>query len=115
MIKANEVRIGNLVNKCHVDYGWATTKIEIYDIENMLETDGLSSYEPIPLTEEWLVKFRFEDLIKGTYICKHQVVLKKESDGYSYEKFSHQKIIIKSVHQIQNLYFALTGEELVIK
>ena len=77
--------------------------------------------EPIPLTEEWLVKFGFEEidgfltLDLGSFsgarfifwygdvlnlFCKSDMMLSKQ---------------IKYVHQLQNLYFALTGEELTIK
>ena len=78
--------------------------------------------QPIILTEEWLYKFGFEE----------NGVDKKENEKYrkywSEGKFDVYKIIsfyldnnkshepdIKYVHQLQNLYFALTGEELTLK
>ena len=85
-------------------------------------------YKPIPLTEEWLIKFGFE---KG-YL--NYLVLKEEFYCYCYEKskglhievFAHDEedeVIdseyltptINYVHQLQNLYHALTGKELEIK
>jgi len=70
----------------------------------------LINVQPIPLTEEWLLKFGFDDL--GTYgygrgnfhICLHE--------NEFYFSINNRKVFIKHVHQLQNLYFALTGEEL---
>ena len=78
-------------------------------------------YKPIPLTEEWLLKFGFE-------------LLTDKKKGYKNTSYSHGKIPIllywdgsrlsttfwqgnemRFVHQLQNLIFALTGNELTIK
>lgn len=68
----------------------------------------------VPLTEEWLVKFGFEMTSDGFF--------DRGINGFNvtidYEIRFNGKIICnapKSVHQLQNLYFALTGEELTIK
>lgn len=76
--------------------------------------------EPIYLTEEWLLKFGFEDACNGfNDYCNDRFTI-------CVEKVNGETIItmyiadcvintIKYVHQLQNLYFALTGEELTIK
>lgn len=74
--------------------------------------------EPIPLTEEWLLKFGFErtcnhpkhDWIKGEFKICYDV----DNDGYIISELLDISIPIKYVHQLQNLYFALTGEELTL-
>lgn len=121
MIKAQELRIGNLV----LDYGMVVPVnhlmlSRLVGIEN--EGKKCINLSPILITEDWLVKFGFvsdwtdgktrkEYSIKGMYLF-HYKSGKIESVQYE----SGQNLIkIKTVHQLQNLYYALTGEELTIK
>ena len=107
MIKGTEVRIGNLV---HTETGVVQT-IEFID------RDDKDGYFPIPLTEEWLLKFGFKKDTEGYTLGRFEIYhfhQKPESDfitawGYS---LSTNEMSIKYVHQLQNLYFALTGTEL---
>ena len=115
-MEAKELRIGNYVNfKFHKDCG-GVKGIEVFvsDLEIILH-NGMKSkyYTPIPLTEEWLVKFGFEENSTSftnsiAYPCI--VKLKNQSNCIFYNSLQ-----IKHVHQLQNLYFALTNEELTIK
>jgi hypothetical protein len=69
---------------------------------------------PIPLTEEILLAFGFEyDDIDGNsgYWKVNNFKVVFGEDGCSY----NWSLIIKYVHQLQNLVFALTGEELTFK
>lgn len=81
-----------------------------------------------PLTEEWLIKFGFEDTTKKLYhpAPNHKafefnhVHIKVYNDRQHGNKtwYYDQVLIdakIEHVHQLQNLYFALTGSELTIK
>ena len=95
--------------------------------------------ETIPLTEEWLIKFglynnlklnynkrqgveyRFNKKKLGTYIIKRYYNNSLYNMQFVYDD-KHNNIPneqiwvnIKYVHQLQNLYFALTGKELQIK
>lgn len=113
-MKVSEMRIGNLVgiksrpvakvyaieedyiDLDYQDFGWKPEQRKIEDIA------------PIPLTEEWLIRFGF---ISG-----------RLKFGQWYLKFSGAQfwlndigIEIFYVHQLQNLYHALTGDELTIK
>ena len=120
-MKANELRIGNLV------YLVDKEKIcEILDGHEIDECDENPLVQPIPLTEEWLLKFGF-DLYDGFSNMRFINIVKHEYDS-STISFSHTEQLtrfsnghpkgstliphIKYVHQLQNLYFALTGEEL---
>jgi hypothetical protein len=75
--------------------------------------------DPIQLTEEWLFKFGFEwKGLGGKFLtiftpCGKALVY----IGDNFFIFSNVTIEtpIKYVHQLQNLYFALTGEELTFK
>ena len=115
-MKATELRLGNYVDL----FG----KLAYITKSDFSETDygiAIESGKPIPITEEWLVKLGFkrkekivnEDVyIKGSlgiFPDYHIVVYYVDTckDG------SHTiPITLKYVHQLQNLYFALTGEEL---
>jgi hypothetical protein len=74
-------------------------------------------FEPIPLTEEWLLRFGFEDKGKKVFRIVNSGMNMSFSVaftgiGYTPCQFSSKRI--EYVHQLQNLYFALTGEELAI-
>lgn len=94
----------------------------------------ISKCKGIPLNEEWLTKFGFHSKYKSvhvqwTYLTKspdanyHIFELGQKSDedenGASIPQeqvfYYDYKIDVKYVHQLQNLFFALTGEELTIK
>ena len=136
-MKANELRIGNLV-----DLGNRIAKVieinhlgcVVVDLEETQDT--IEDYErtkPIPLTEEWLVKFGFVEIKRHTHDFEEVFYSKSIINGqpnhnetlvislplnhceigeYNIEESYLMNINIDYVHQLQNLYFALTGEEL---
>jgi len=75
----------------------------------------LDEIEFIPLTEEWVLKLGFKNktiYIKG--ICLY-LVNEGMSGGFQDNEYGiNEYVDIKYVHQLQNLYFALTGEELTL-
>ena len=117
-MKASELRIGNYLQDKALDKWFSVTSQLIFDYDRLQLQNHV---KPIPLTEEWLLKFRFS-IIKSIYndnIYFHEIrpeleirLIGEEYDlGIETEWLSE----IKHVHQLQNLYFALTGEELTIK
>jgi hypothetical protein len=85
-----------------------------------IPNDKLHQNEPIPLTEEWLLRFgfcgkdHFTDLNLETtnlkfYCGNGRLTIVELELGY------HVSINVKHVHQLQNLYFALIGEELTLQ
>ena len=118
-----ELRIGNYVNY-YLEPPISENelvKLTLYDFINI--DFGWRNYNPIPLTEEWLIKFgwgvsEFDNEMINNMSLKDTII------GYNYKSkvlelegeteslyFNH----IKHVHQLQNLHFALTGKELTIK
>ncbi len=113
--KSNEFRIGN----------WVEDENGFYQIEpEHLDEDTFPILQTwlIPLTEEWLLKFGFiyhESLKHWVKNWGRNGVEFIKFDEY-YNLFSFQlgkdnyKVIDRGVHQLQNLWFVLTGEELII-
>lgn len=105
---ANELRIGNRV----------FCKMENDDIQ--IELDAMYDvrhYMPIPLTEEWLLRMGFKKTQRKSFVLGGAIKLKfAGTDGY-YNLYilGKQVTTLGSAHQLQNLYFALTGNELTIK
>ena len=123
-MNTQELRIGNYVNLIN---RWNEKELliikgisfrgNVYDIDDNIY--GLDNYEPIPLTEEWLLRFGFD--IDINPIVSEKVYVKYLRDKRTqsieigidmefYNGIYSQKI--SHVNQLQNLYFALTGEEL---
>ena len=110
-MKANELRIGNYYdNNGEVKKATPNTILEVWESERIW-------CKEIKLTEEWLINLSFEKLTGWDdmiyfnnngihiYLCGNYI-----NDWFEYEN----DIIIKSIHQLQNLYFAITGKELTI-
>ncbi len=136
MIKASELRIGNLVK---FSEDGAVFEIETidrsgFDVSGNGEVTWIEAdqFEAISLTEDHLLKFglikkylenQFED---GGFELKEDKTrwyswvrglfnLEIQPDGEIWiEVYSHY-VHVKHVHQLQNIYFALTGEELELR
>lgn len=107
-MKAEELRIGNYIiyQKEHI------IKCDIKDIE-LSEIDR----EPIPLTEEILLKCGFE-FFDNERIFNGFVIEDFHNGNYYFTSGEGIKLHEKHIeylHQLQNLYFSLTGEELNVK
>ncbi len=120
-LSANELRIGNLV-------WWGDGPIEI-DVNTLFHFSTYRGIKPIELTKEWFERLGFEyiemmfDNIPMIYWKKGFMYIELEllqglpryvinlynikQDGYLVE--------VKYVHNIQNWWRILTGEELKIK
>ena len=121
MINANELRIGNLVEYKITDKfderkeWWEVSKIDADDIHWLSKVDtNDDDFRAIPLTEEWLLKCGFvencyQDRFENKFIHVECNKIRGKTELWI-ENIPH----IKYIHQLQNLYFALTGEELQI-
>ena len=87
--------------------------IEIYcELENIYETHDITVIEPIQLTEEILLKCGFMK-INTTWFMFGNFCINISFDiewGGNW-----MGIRLKSLHQLQNLYFTLTNKELEIQ
>lgn len=124
-MKASELRIGNKIK--FIDDGTIFTVVSIdlkgAGLENTSEFAWIEfeSLEPIPLTEDWLLKFGFDEYLSPTDLrikIASGVLLQfhfgvNKTECWIGDEISRPNLIY--VHQLQNLYHALTGEELTIK
>ena len=144
MIDSRDLRLGNCIKLEYEDFNnysedsqidhnnniWIVESIREYDIwvynsiEHISHTDNTDTFEPIPLTEEILLKCGFsitESIFHdntNAYEIKSwgRIVLingiLQSDEFYFLDGLSTE---IKYLHQLQNLYFALTNEELTIQ
>jgi len=120
-MKASELRIGNLVYNKEENIVYVNTNhltLLLYGIEN--------EFKPIPLTEEWLLKFGLEDK-KTCFNLSRKEILGHDFGDFAVSKYDDTQMKVwrghkyigvchvQYVHQLQNLYFVLTGEELTFK
>ena len=112
-MKASELRIGNFVYQEQTIDDLEIVEAGLGTLVNAL------CLKPIPLTEEWLIKFGFEycDMRKEYRFDNYCCVTLWASGliDFTIENIEHFEVSVKYVHELQNLYFALTGEELTIK
>jgi hypothetical protein len=121
-MEAKELRIGSYVNYfndgkhsiiSNIDWGYAHL--------NDASSIDYELIKPIPLTEEWLVNFGFVKDGKYTHFTKNishgkDFILDYSTKSNDYFLCdTHVDTNIKHVHQLQNLYFALTQKELTYK
>jgi len=118
MMEIKELRIGNWVNFIPDNGNFIVSEIGGYYIYNKtINGLHLVDVEPIPITEEWLLKFGFiKECDWKISIGEGAFIWIDENDftvsiGIPYEASGNQRTM-KHVHQLQNLYFALMGKEL---
>jgi hypothetical protein len=110
----NEVRIGNWVeilgNSKRLDF-FTTIQPSSFSV-NIEKT-----YGPVPLDEDWLQKFGFERIQNAISFKKLEYCIDVREFGlFHFSRIGLATIAkIKHVHQLQNLFFALTQTELQFK
>lgn len=116
-MKATELRIGNIVDLGNriakiIEIGYSSCVV--VDLEKTQDT--IEDYERVQgliLTDEWLLKFGFKKIKTNncTYWTLNNVDVWELNGGFA----NDLDIPIQYIHQLQNLYFALTNEELTAK
>jgi hypothetical protein len=120
-MKARELRIGNYI----------TAKTTIFSNEIVVKINGewvngmpADNFIGIPITEEWLLKAGFKDhkILCGMMeiqVRPFETVIQGIIDGkWLVSLIDDIPTMLRSIqyiHELQNLYFALTGEELEFK
>jgi hypothetical protein len=114
-LRASELRIGNITTL-------GVVSLIDQDVFRVVDSEGDSfkntwaEIKPIPITEEWLLKFGFEKT--EWYFNSYRLVIGNNDYAILIDLDGNCEVgdiitcKIQYVHQLQNLYFALTGEEL---
>ena len=129
MIDPKELRIGNYLLS-----GGVAIQIDAAHLCDLLTSEYyLLGHTPIPITPEWLERLGFvrtRDLIHTAEFvllggpCIHILFSKIDGRLYLGESFITRSgddedefiaVPLTFIHQVHNLHFALTGEELTIK
>lgn len=122
-MKANELRLGNYINmNVPISEDGKLIRASVYHIGKLQKMKD--AYYPVTLTEKWLLKFGFKndnspdyfylELPSGFII--HYTPFSRGVSTYDDDKSQTNQLSMELiyVHQLQNLYFALTGDELQI-
>jgi hypothetical protein len=122
-MEAKELRIGNyleLLGKIVKVEGISNlpARKEMYWIAcNAFEDTKIIHFKPIELNKEWFFKFGYNDVNKPSHFVKDEMSIDEHRFWNCNGMFIDDRngVRIKYVHQLQNLYFVLYGEELIIK
>lgn len=125
-MNANELRVTNIVSYEGKEMSIAMigiSKVSLFKKNGFLHDANLDEINPIPITEEWLLKFGgeiegngYNDICivfpnnKNSRLSMKDDFIQWTTHHSPHADFQH----IKYVHQLQNLYFALTNQELKI-
>jgi len=135
-LQASELRIGNLVKhdgkigavcviyEDAINFTDETSLVGWYT----LEFDSETELKPIPLTEDWLLRMGFEispdelqdswEGVSWQYKIHDFYMLSNPVFYFAYNHDNHIEYFtddaMEYVHQLQNLFYALVGEELTI-
>jgi len=126
-MKAKNFRIGNLLYNTE----GKVDKVNMEALKYLLEYGDtkMCQAKPIPLTKEWLDKFGFDDseykegytgVEFRTNLIMDFVLTKPNFMGewqnyYTYDLGQHRFVGVHYVHELQNLFFAITTTELELK
>ena len=120
-MKAKELRIGNYVNYICIAMD---INEPIYRIENGADIQvhqNHNLFKPIPLTEQWLKDFGFKKCNRTNFKACYETKNKKYIFQFAQNgllvlidcgNFFEIITAVEYVHQLQNFYFVLTGNEL---
>jgi len=126
-MKLKELRIGNYIKLMLNDEEFAIVQVTLNDFDAIDNKKGV--YKPLPLTEDWLLKHGFSvknfdysipiseckvmwlTLIPQNEECTEYSVCVTQTDEDQEDQNAFLSDI-SYVHQLQNLYFVLTGKEL---
>ena len=125
-LRVNELRIGNLVKWYDVSkvlelHSEKNKFDNVYiECEESFEWTEYNKLEPIPLTEEWLLKFGFLIIeINGKFEAtlpnfRYNIYWNKYTDGFLFCDGETVLINFNYVHELQNLVFVLGQRELTV-
>jgi len=129
-LKANDCRYGNyiigtyeseddnLVHETICEFKFYDCYNNYYNVETKERIEEFTGFKPIPSTEEWLLKLGFKqnklDKVFEVENCQIEIYFFDNDIKCTVCVDSVINKNIKHVHQLQNLYFALTESGLTV-
>lgn len=116
-MQSKDLRIGNLILINEKVYGCVSGTIQEIAYEE-LSPKKINEWKPIVLNDNWLNNLGFVKEKNTKWHTKNIISISLSTNSFIIYGNSGRKIVragIKYVHDLQNLYFALTGEELELK
>ncbi len=118
MIDIKELRIGNLVERDGLVFNvWDLKRdglqLDSVILDRHIKYNSYDDIKPIPLTKEWLERLGLKPFGKYSY-TKGKFIIHYRSRENVF-RINKRYSSITTVHQLQNLCFSLTGEELQLK
>lgn len=122
MIKVQSLRIGNAIlfsenNEIAIVAEINTMGVAV-DVGKELTWIEADQFEPIPLSEDWLLRLGFEEVYKSpmhsTYWMDGLSYYFWYDNKKQYADFKGAEVDCQHLHQLQNLYWCLVGRELEI-
>lgn len=119
-MKAEELRIGNLVlidGETRQISGIIGELIYAHHTDAHKVLNAPDSVFGIPITEDWLIKFGFENQSEHLYrrvtndFAFAFSITRVSNNSWAFPMFAIRRPI-KFVHELQNLYFSICDEEL---
>lgn len=120
-LQSKDLRIGNLLYnenkevKEVVKIGFK--RVWIGKIEEYWDAVDFNDTSAIPLTIERLIAFGAKEVMPKRGVAKEFTLktVRIEMSNSGWFSYKNSKKVIQYVHELQNLYFALRGEELELK
>lgn len=117
MVNKTEIRIGNLLWPDAPVQGYFFVSEIIEDAVNLENTfiKKFSEVEPVPITSEFLRQAGF---VYGRKFCGsdfYDLKLKRDflgNEAWEFRRNNKELRDMQYIHQVQNLYYAISGEEL---
>ena len=110
---SNVFRCGNIINRKYSSGELVESQIDGYDFWHFEKRSDINhlvewnSVYPIELNHEWLIKLGFKPFCKDYQ--KNGIIIHTRKRGFV---LNRKVPVIKFVHELQNLYFVLRGENL---
>jgi len=117
-MKPQDLRIDNYIN-----YKGHTVQLTSQDFMQLQEDINDGIIKPLKLTEQWLKDFGFYERVMMPTSKMYELeplVIDSFTDGFEarfrYSEGESSSIKkVRYVHEVQNLYYALTNTELILK
>jgi len=119
-MEAKNLRIGNFISDANASDSFFA-QVKKLDYSRCYYGQFHSAYsdlKPIPISEEWLIKFGFVLVVKQGNQGEFRVYQLNEityNTNHGWWWKHHLTVQPKYIHELQNLFFAITGTELELK